>query len=258
MKQIKILKLLGLIIVFSIVSFSCEKTDQIDEPVQTPADEFIDNTSIDIKDYCGNTLTFTLNQWDQTNDFGTVTIGNDESNLIFNFDIDENNGYNIRKTYIYIINDGMTPLSTIADAWNPDGSAHFIDLENFPFITTNINTQEHQEIISFTELENEGIDLNECLDIVAVVNLKDTATNAWVYRVFANSSLKSYGYYVDFCIEPCEEPTCETAYAYGGDQDDCFLNLNTQGNNWGWSNGGIGEGTYQWAYLCRSRTMRYQ
>jgi hypothetical protein len=66
--------------------------------------------------------------------------------------------------------------------------------------------------------------------------------------VFAKTTLKSSftSWYVDFCIEPCEEPTCETGYAYGGDQGDCFLNLNTQGNNWGWSNGGITEGTYSW------------
>jgi hypothetical protein len=232
-----------MMVIFSIVTISCQKTDLNDQAVQTPADEIIDNTSIEHKDYCGNTLTFPLNQWDQPIDFGTLTIGNDESNLILNFDIDENSDYYIRKTYIYIINDGATPLPTIADAWNPDGTVHFIDLENIPFINTNISTQHHQEIISFTELENEGIDLNECLDIVAAVNLKDLVTNEWVYRVYANSSLKSYGYYVDFCIEPCEEPTCETAYAFGGDDDDCFLNLNTQGNNWGWSNGPVDEGT---------------
>jgi len=243
MNQNKVLTLLSMFIIFSILTISCQKTDLNDQAVQAPADEIIDNTSIDQKDYCSETLTFPLNKWEQPTDYGTLTIGNDESNLILNFATDENSNYHIRKTYIYIINDGATPLPTISDEWNSDGTAHFIDLENFPFINNNINSNEHQEIISFTELENEGIDLNECLNIVAAVNLQDPATNTWIYRVFANSSLKSWGYYVDFCIEPCEEPTCETAYAFGGDDDDCFLNLNTQGNNWGWSNGGIPEGT---------------
>ena len=238
----KLHKVLFLILLAAPIFFiGCQKTDLNDESVQPPTDEFIDNTSIDHKDYCGNTLTFPLNYWGEPNDYGSITIGNDESNLIFNYDIDESNGYNIRETYIFIINDGITPPSTIADAWNPDGSAHLYPL-NFPFITFNLYTQEHQEIITFAELENEGIDLNECLDIVAGANLHNPTTNKWK-RVFAKSSLKSYGWYVDYCIETCEEPTCETAYAFGGDTDDCFLNLNTQGNNWGWSNGGIPEGT---------------
>jgi len=235
----RILKLLGFMIFLSIITVSCQKTDLIDESVQTPAEEFIDH-----KDYCGNTMTFTLNYWYLPDDFGTITIGNDESNLIFNFDIDESNGHNIRKTYIFIINDGISPLLTIADEWNPDGTAHLYP-ENFPFKTTDLLTREHQEIISFIELENNGINLNECLNIVAIASIHDPTTNSWK-RVFAKTSLKSYGWYVDFCIEPCEEPSCETAYAYGGDQNDCFLNLNTQGNKWGWSNGGIDEGTYSW------------
>ena len=246
MKKMKTLyKVIILILLAAPIFFiGCQKTELLDESVQTPTDDPIDNTSIEHKDYCGNTLTFPLNYWNETNDYGSITIGNDESNLIFNYDIDENTGYNIRETYIFIINDGITPPLTIADAWNPDGSAHLYPL-NFPFITFNLYTQEHQEIISFIELENEGINLNECLDIVAGANLHNPTTNKWK-RVFAKTTLKSYGWYVDFCLEPCEEPTCETAYAFGGDTDDCFLNLNTQGNNWGWSNGGIDEGTYQW------------
>ncbi len=151
----------------------------------------------------------------------------------------------LEKIYIFVINDGITPPLTIADEWDPDGTASLYP-DNFPFITLNLNTQVHQEIITFAELENEGIDLNECLDIVAGGLLYNTTTGFWK-MVYAKTSLKSFGCYVDFCIENCVTFSgCETGYAFGGDENDCFLNLNTQGNNWGWSNGGITEGTYNW------------
>jgi len=37
----------------------------------------------------------------------------------------------------------------------------------------------------------------------------------------------------------------ETAFAFGGDAGDCFLNFNNF-NRWGWSNGPIGAGHYEW------------
>jgi len=58
MKQIRILKILGMIILFSIMTVSCQKADQIDEPIQKPTNEFTDN-----KDYCGNTSTFALSNY---------------------------------------------------------------------------------------------------------------------------------------------------------------------------------------------------
>jgi hypothetical protein len=240
MKQIKILKLLGLIIVFSILTLSCEKAEPIEKSVQTPADEIFD-----YKDYCGDPLTFALSNYNEQQDYGLITIGNDESNLIFNYDIDGGSDWFITKIYIFVINDGITPPLTIADEWNPDGTAALYP-DNFPFITLNLVTQVHQEIITFAELQNEGIDLNECLDIVAGGLLYNTTTGFWK-TVYAKTSLKSFGWYVDYCIENCVTFSgCETGYAFGGDEDDCFLNLNTQGNNWGWSNGGIAEGTYNW------------
>jgi len=53
--------------------------------------------------------------------------------------------------------------------------------------------------------------------------------------------------HVTFCWNPEEETeyVFETAYAFGGDQDDCFLNNGFA--RWGWSNGPIGPGNYTWA-----------
>ncbi len=43
----------------------------------------------------------------------------------------------------------------------------------------------------------------------------------------------------------CSEgvPTCETAFAFGGDPEDCFLNNGF--NRWGWSNAPLVEGNYE-------------
>lgn len=43
--------------------------------------------------------------------------------------------------------------------------------------------------------------------------------------------------------EPPAEPECETAFAFGGDPNDCFL-MNGF-SNWGWSNGPLSEGHYE-------------
>ena len=49
MKLIKILKfLLGIIILFSIITVSCQRTDLNNESAQKPADEVVDNTSNDV------------------------------------------------------------------------------------------------------------------------------------------------------------------------------------------------------------------
>jgi hypothetical protein len=46
------------------------------------------------------------------------------------------------------------------------------------------------------------------------------------------------------CGEVVEGQT-ETAFAFGGDDASCFLNMGF--NRWGWSNGPVGEGDYAWA-----------
>lgn len=239
-KMKKLHKVLILLLLAAPIFFiGCQKTDLIDESVQTPTDEFIEN-----KDYCGNPLTFTLHNSLYSTYYGVITIANDESNLIFDFDIDDGNDWYIQKTAIFAINDGVTPPETTIGTWYPDNTTQ-IQHWLLPFQTSNLNTKEHQEIITFGELEYEGINLNECLDIVAGAEIYDSVSG-YVRWVFAKPSLKCDGWYVDYCLEPCQIPSCETAYAFEGDPDDCFLSLNTQSNNWGWSNGGIDEGTYEW------------
>jgi hypothetical protein len=51
--------------------------------------------------------------------------------------------------------------------------------------------------------------------------------------------------FADNCGTTPEEGKTETAFAFGGDAASCFLNMGF--NRWGWSNGAIGEGDYEWA-----------
>ncbi len=46
--------------------------------------------------------------------------------------------------------------------------------------------------------------------------------------------------FVNIPLECEKEPTCETAFAYSGNQEDCFLNNGF--NRWGWSIGPLAEG----------------
>lgn len=47
---------------------------------------------------------------------------------------------------------------------------------------------------------------------------------------------------VEIMTAPCEGSACETAFAYGGDDATCFIDLGF--GNWGWTNGPLGEGSY--------------
>lgn len=42
---------------------------------------------------------------------------------------------------------------------------------------------------------------------------------------------------------PPPEPTCETAFAFGGNDATCFLDLDF--SRWGWTNGPLGTGSYE-------------
>jgi len=247
MKRLQKLMIVGLL-AGPMIFFGCQKSDVV-EPVQTPADDLTDNTNIDNKEYCGNTMTYTLGSgFDQQNlDFGSVTISNDETNLFFDFNIDElnGNGYFIYNTYIFVINAGVTPDlgpfsgGYVADVWNGDGTGHFF-VQNFPFITGGLNTKDRQEIITFAQLEAAGI-TTDCMDIVAAAKIYNVGLGEVEY-VFAKPTLKYEAWYVNFCIEPCEED-CETVYAYGGEElADCFIPW--AGSNWGWTNGPISDGYY--------------
>ena len=73
--------------------------------------------------------------------------------------------------------------------------------------------------------------------------------DGWVINAFGKNTLVlSWGYYVNYCKQVCTiTNTCETAYAYGEQYANCFLNIpGVTSNNWGWSNGPIGAGTYSW------------
>jgi hypothetical protein len=96
------------------------------------------------------------------------------------------------------------------------------------------------------------VDLNtlgDCFVVVNAVNVKNLLTNveklAWATT---DNTTKHPGFWIEYCKQTCQPPTsCETAYAFGLDKANCFLTIpGVTSNNWGWSNGPIGAGTYSW------------
>jgi hypothetical protein len=91
------------------------------------------------------------------------------------------------------------------------------------------------------------MNLEECFIVVAYSNIEDVVTGD-EYVVWGKNNLKTHGYYLDYCLQECEEPECETAYAYGDDLATCFLDIpEITSNNWGWTNGPISDpSSYSW------------
>lgn len=73
------------------------------------------------------------------------------------------------------------------------------------------------------------------------------ASDTGLFAPINPNNNQNYGIsHVTFCWNPEVEIeyVYETAFAFGGDQDDCFLNNGF--SRWGWSNGPIGPGSYTW------------
>jgi hypothetical protein len=79
--------------------------------------------------------------------------------------------------------------------------------------------------------------------IVAFAGITNGTVNQYVS---ARSLLKGMGYWFTHCMQTCGSG-CETAYAFGINKANCFIGIQgVTSNNWGWSNGPIGAGTYDW------------
>ena len=182
--------------------------------------------------YCGQPLVVQLVEWENTSvSYGTVTIGNDATQLFITYDAAP--GVVIFETNLYVGPESGIPGDNIGN-----GSGHF-NLGLFPYKTTHPNVQSYTYTLPLANFEN-------CFAVVA--NAKMIHPDGWVINAFGKNTLVlSWGYYVNYCKQVCTIPTCETAYAYGEQYANCFLNIpGVTSNNWGWSNGPIGAGTYSW------------
>lgn len=183
---------------------------------------------------CGNQMVANLYEYGNTgSSYGTLTVGNDATNLYITYQT--SGGYLLRNTFLYVgAAEGLTTLTPFSSNI-PSGGSGLFYIGSFPYIyAPGPPAPTYQKVIPLSSLP-------ECFIIVAFADIP--AGESYV-RVSAKAptAMKSMGYYLEYCKQQCKAPTCETAYAFGGDIATCFLTLpNLTSNNWGWTQKITGE-----------------
>jgi hypothetical protein len=189
---------------------------------------------------CGNQLVANIYEYGNTGvSFGTVTVGNDAANLYITYQT--SGSYLLQTAALYVgTAEGLTGKvfnpPAQPNVLNPDGTGYF-HIGYFPTIySPGPPAPTYQKVIPLSELP-------DCFVIVAFAEITTKVGEKYSPYITASAKaptlLKSSGYYLDFCKQQCKEPTCETAYAFGGNVATCFLNLTgfpLSANNWGWTN----------------------
>ncbi len=227
------------VVAISLFFVGCQK-NEIEENAKIADQEPLDGAYKSTIVYCGNPYVANLVDYQQTITAGTVTYGNDATKMYVTYDL--TGEWWIQNAVLFV-----GPASEAGTIY-PDGSGQFAPWywvspyrhDFFPWEFTQNHT---------FEIELSGLD--ECFVVVAYANAKNLTTNQNKY-VWGKSTLKTFGYWLDYCVQSCVPPPpplggCETGYAYGESYANCFLNIpGVQSNNWGWSNGQISSGTYNW------------
>lgn len=234
MKDYKYL-LLALLISNIYIFTGCQKTEEIKDISQEStglSEDYGDFKSSVI--YCGDPITGTIVNYEQTINAGTVTVGNDQTDLYVTFEAAS--GWTLRSTYLYV-----GPAESVPGSLEPDGSGDF-----------------KQWLFPISNWYNNGIDqktynisldeLDECFIVVAYCNPQNLSTGD-IYLGWGKSDYKTEGYYLDYCKQNCEIPPlggCESAYAYDDKYSICFITLTQliNGKKWGWTNGPVSEGSF--------------
>lgn len=224
---------LALLLLIPFLFMGCQKTEVIDDAKSTPDDNnggALKSTIV----YCGNPKVVNLAMWAYPNQvYGTVTVGNDMTNLYVTYTVTDGNL--IAMTDLYV-----GPQSEIPGDDIGIGTGHFY-IEQFPYHSNHPwpMVQSYTYTLPLNQFE-------DCFAIVAhaIVRVPDgNVTHAWGYE----SLVLYWGYFFNYCKQECPVPVCETAYAYGEQWAACFLNIpGVNSNNWGWSNGAISNGMYTW------------
>jgi hypothetical protein len=241
--------LLMLLLAVPLLFISCAKDGIIDK--QDAANTTNEtNLKTDLV-YCGTPTNYQMVDEAQSMAPGTVTIGNDQSQLLIKYQITPPAGYFVYRTALYV-----GPASGFLPAYgtlNGDGTGHFnywsLPNQAYHSLATNLTYKEY-----LFDLDT----LPDCFVVVAHVSLRtiiDPSATTEVY-LWGKDLLKASGYYIQYCVQQCPPPPpplggCETAYAKAESDQlaNCFLNIQgVTSNNWGWSNGPISANgvTYTW------------
>jgi hypothetical protein len=229
---------LMLLLAVPLLFISCAK-DGINDK-QDVSNTVIDNSQKTDMVYCGTPVTASLKAVGLSDSYGTLTIGNDATTLQIKYEMTNPNYYiNLRQLFVGTQADFLLISGTTI---NPDGTLHFdANPPNLPNSSGYINGG-----TSWTY----DIDLStlpECFIVVVYVGIRANGGGGDLIHLFGTTSFKTSGYYIEYCEQTCDYPSCETAYAYGDGVANCFLTIpGVTSNNWGWSNGPIGAGNYSW------------
>jgi hypothetical protein len=193
--------------------------------------------------YCGTPVTASLKQIGLPTSYGNVTIGNDADSLEIIFELTYP-GYYINLPKVFV--GTQTEFQAIPGAIiNPDGTLYFNtnppNLPPYPGGYTNGGTTWSKKI-DLSTLPNDFI-------VVAYAGIRADGGGGDLIHLFGTTLFKTGGYWINYSKQTCAEPTCETAYAKAESDQlaNCFLNIQgVTSDNWGWSNGQIGAGSYSW------------
>lgn len=220
----------------AVLFFACQKTDMPGDLQSNPestGDQNLKATFV----YCGQPTIVPMVEFSNPSvSYGSITVGNDEQNLYITYEASA--GTLIAATDLYV-----GPASLIPGSINGNGVGNF-DLGAFPYHSTHA----YPFVTNFVYTLPLA-DFEDCFAVVAhaFIRMPDGAvTHAWGYQSIVRTP---DGFYFNYCKQECEIPelNCETGYAYGEIYANCFLNIpGVNSNNWGWSNGPIGPGTYVW------------
>jgi hypothetical protein len=149
-----------------------------------------------------------------------------------------NTGNNFTRTHLYVGPEALLPGVGIGGGTGTlyPGEFPYQTIHPYPYVQTFTYT------IPLTELEN-------CFVVAAhsIVKIPGGAVKS-VWALYTPTA--SMGFYFGYCKQACPPPPvleCETAYAFGDTYANCFLYIpGVNSNNWGWSNGPVGAGTYSW------------
>lgn len=232
-------KLLLLAFAVPVLLSSCKKSDEsADEKFSSANDPQLKTDLV----YCGTPVVYPMVDFDQTISPATVTIGNDGSQLLVKYQITDNSWF-LYNPRLFVGTEAELIALGIVDpnSLNPDGSVYINNTGLIPNSSYNGSSTTYKEFLF--DLST----LPECFVVIAYAELQKPSGE--IAYVFGKSTSKRDGYYFNYCVQQCDTPppVCETAYAYGESLANCFLDITGVGsNNWGWSNGPIGAGSYSW------------
>lgn len=199
--------------------------------------------------YCGTPLVAPMVDYAQTVAPATVTVMNDATTLLVKFELSEP-GWFINLPALFIgTPEQLAALPDVTVDFNGPNTVYFNSV-NAPFGLP-IGPGNYANYGTYWEYSMPLSELPECFVVVAYNRIRNSTDQSFL-DIWGKSPSKTSGYYLNYCRQECPPPPpplggCETAYAFGESVATCFISIpGVQSNNWGWSNGPLGAGSYSW------------